>query len=66
LSALSAVPVFAAEPAGLPSTKSPDFIPPTPKEEEFEALAPDGHDIAKALTEYEQEQREREELAKDA
>ena len=66
LMACSSVPVFAAEPApvGSSESESPDFRPPTPEEEEFEAQAPDGHDIAKALTEYERAQREHEEWLK--
>lgn len=62
LLALSAVPVLAAEPVPVGSTpESSDFKPPTQKEEEFEALAPGGDDIAKALAAYEQEERERQE-----
>jgi YD repeat-containing protein len=64
LLALAAVPALAAEPVPVGSSQSLDFRPPTREEEEFEALAPDGHDIAKALAEYEKEQREREERLK--
>ena len=64
LLALAAVPVLATEPVPVGASESSDFTPPTPEEEEFEALAPDGHDIAEALDEYEREGREREEWLK--
>ena len=64
LLACLAVPAFASEPVPVGSSESSDFIPPTPDEEEFEALAPDGQDIAKALAEHEQQERERQEWLK--